>query len=76
MREGGELLDTVDFGRGAFSCTLSRADDPTLYVVGEDFGAPEDAGPTGVVGASRPRTRAPDTRDGTVSTGIELRRTP
>ena len=51
VREGGELLDTVDFGRGAFSCTLSRADDPTLYVVGQDVDAPEDAGPSGIVGA-------------------------
>lgn len=51
VRQGGEVLDTIDFGRGAFSCTLSRAGDPTLYVVGQDFGAPEDAGPSGIVGA-------------------------
>lgn len=51
VREGGEVLDTVDFGRGAFSCTLSRTGDPTLYVVGQDFGAPEHAGPSGIVGA-------------------------
>ncbi|WP_202619315.1 SMP-30/gluconolactonase/LRE family protein [Ornithinimicrobium cavernae] len=49
--EGGAVLDTVAFDRGAFACTLSRSGPPTLYVVGQHFGAPEDAGPTGIVGA-------------------------
>ncbi|WP_067436558.1 SMP-30/gluconolactonase/LRE family protein [Nocardioides jensenii] len=51
VREGGEVLDTVDFARGAFSCTLSRAGGPTLFVVGQDFGGPDDAPPSGVLGA-------------------------
>lgn len=51
IREGGELLDSIPFDRGAFACTLSRTGDPTLYVVGQDFGAAEAAGPTGIVAA-------------------------
>ncbi|WP_157002532.1 SMP-30/gluconolactonase/LRE family protein [Agromyces laixinhei] len=49
VKEGGEVLDTVGFGRGAFSCTLSREGDPTLCVVGQDFNTPEDAPPSGIV---------------------------
>jgi sugar lactone lactonase YvrE len=49
MREGGEILATVDLDRGAFACTLSRDDKPQLYVVGQQFGGPETAEPTGQV---------------------------
>lgn len=51
VREGGEVLETVDFGRGAYACTLSRDATPTLYVVGQDFGGPDDADPSGVLAA-------------------------
>ena len=44
VREGGEVLDTVDFDRGAFACALSRGDDTRLYVVGQDYGGPDDVG--------------------------------
>lgn len=44
VREGGEVLDTVDFDRGAFACALSRGDDARLYVVGQDYGGPDDVG--------------------------------
>jgi sugar lactone lactonase YvrE len=62
MREGGEVLGTVELDRGAFSCTLSRDDQPQLYVVGQEFGGPQTAEPTGQVvvfeapapGAGRP----------------------
>ncbi|MGB9377763.1 MAG: SMP-30/gluconolactonase/LRE family protein, partial [Mycobacteriales bacterium] len=33
VREGGEVLASVDLDRGAFACALSRGDDPVLYVV-------------------------------------------
>ena len=49
VREGGEILATVDLNRGAFACTLSRDDKPQLYVVGQQFGGPETAEPTGQV---------------------------
>ena len=49
VREGGEVLGTVDLDRGAFSCTLSRGGDPKLYVVGQEFGGSEAAEPTGQV---------------------------
>lgn len=49
IREGGEVLATVDFDRGAFSCVLDPSPEPRLYVVGQDFGATESDGPTGIV---------------------------
>ena len=49
VREGGEVLDTVDSDRGAFACILSRGDDPRLFVVGQEWGGPDALGgdPTG-----------------------------
>lgn len=41
VREGGEVLATVDLDRGAFACALSRGADPTLFVVGQDWGGPD-----------------------------------
>jgi hypothetical protein len=49
VREGGEVLATVELDRGAFACTLSRGDDPKLYVVGQQYGGPETTEPTGQV---------------------------
>lgn len=49
MREGGEVVATVELDRGAFACTLSRDDNPRLYVGGQDYGGPENAEPTGQV---------------------------
>lgn len=62
VREGGEVLATVDLDRGAFSCTVSRDDRPVLYVVGQEWGGPPQDGATGQVfafpapapGAGRP----------------------
>jgi sugar lactone lactonase YvrE len=41
VREGGEVMATVELDRGAFACALSRGDDPHLYVVGQKWGGPE-----------------------------------
>lgn len=62
VREGGEVLATVGFDRGAFACVLSRGDDPRLFVVGQEWGGPEGSPPSGRVwvfpapapGAGRP----------------------
>jgi sugar lactone lactonase YvrE len=62
VREGGEVLRTVELDRGAFACTLSRDDDPRLYVVAQEYGDVKTAGPTGRIvvfpapaaGAGRP----------------------
>jgi len=62
VREGGEVLATVDLDRGAFACALSRGDQPQLFVVGQQWGGPEAKDPTGQVvvfpapapGAGRP----------------------
>jgi sugar lactone lactonase YvrE len=44
VREGGEVLATVESDRGAFACALSRDGDPKLYVVGQDWGGPGAVG--------------------------------
>jgi sugar lactone lactonase YvrE len=49
VREGGEVLATVELDRGAFACTLSRGDRPQLYVVGQEWGGPEPTDPTGQI---------------------------
>ena len=62
VREGGEVLATVDLDRGAFACALSRGEDPRLFVVGQTWGGPEPSPPSGQVvafpapapGAGRP----------------------
>src|SRR6516165_8549127 len=41
VREGGEVLATVELDRGAFACALSRGEDPRLFVVGQTWGDPE-----------------------------------
>ena len=62
VREGGGVLATVNLDRGAFACALSRGQDPRLFVVGQNFGGPEPAQPSGrvvtfpapVAGAGKP----------------------
>jgi sugar lactone lactonase YvrE len=49
VREGGEVLGTVRLDRGAFACVLSRGQDPRLFVVGQHYGGPEPAQPSGQV---------------------------
>ncbi len=49
VREGGEVLATVDMDRGAFACVLSRGEDPSLFVVGQTYGGPQSPEPTGRV---------------------------
>jgi sugar lactone lactonase YvrE len=62
VREAGQVLATVGLDRGAFACALSRGPDPRLFVVGQTWGGPAPAEPTGQVvvfpapaaGAGRP----------------------
>ena len=49
VREGGEVLQTVDLDRGCFACALGGADRRTLFLI-----AIEWSGPAGMF--SRPRT--------------------
>jgi hypothetical protein len=49
VREGGEVLATVEWDRGAFACALSRDQSPRLFVVGQNYGGPEAAQPSGRV---------------------------
>ncbi|MGO9748723.1 MAG: SMP-30/gluconolactonase/LRE family protein [Mycobacterium sp.] len=57
VRDGGEVLGTVELDRGAFACTLSRGDQPPqLYVVCQEWGDPQPPPePTGqIVGFPAP----------------------
>ncbi len=38
VREGGDVLQTVDLDRGCFACALSDADPPTLFMVAAAWG--------------------------------------
>jgi sugar lactone lactonase YvrE len=38
VREGGEILDTVDIDRGAFACTLGGPERGTLFIVAAEWG--------------------------------------
>ena len=49
VREGGQVLATVELDRGAFSCALSRGRDPRLFVVGQQYGSPGTGEPSGQV---------------------------
>jgi sugar lactone lactonase YvrE len=49
VREGGEILNTVELDRGAFDCTLGRGENPRLYVVGQEYGGPLSTEPTGII---------------------------
>jgi sugar lactone lactonase YvrE len=52
VREGGEVLEVVEVGRGCFSCALGGADGRTLFLVTAEWDGPEAVGvgsPTGGV---------------------------
>ena len=52
VREGGEILDTVDVDRGCFACMLGGEDGRTLYIVAAAWGGTAAIGqgePTGQV---------------------------
>ncbi|MBA2489244.1 MAG: SMP-30/gluconolactonase/LRE family protein [Chloroflexi bacterium] len=52
VREGGEVLQTIDLDRGGFACMLGGADGRTLFVVANEWGGAEemaDAARTGQV---------------------------
>jgi hypothetical protein len=42
VREGGDVLDTVDFDRGGFACALGGPDRQTLYIVATEWNGPEN----------------------------------
>jgi sugar lactone lactonase YvrE len=44
VREGGEVLDTVQLDRGAFSCALGGEDGTTLFVAAAEWWGPARAG--------------------------------
>jgi len=52
VREGGEVLETVELDRGAFSCVLDDAGE-WLHVVGQEWGGDPAAGASGIVARFR-----------------------
>ena len=62
VREGGEVLDTVECDRGCFACMLGGADGGTLFIIAQEWGGPErmqEGGRTGqVLAAAAPARRA------------------
>ncbi len=40
VREGGEVLETIELDRGCFACALGGADRRTLFIVAADFSDP------------------------------------
>ncbi len=41
VREGGEVLETLDLDRGGFSCALGGPNGRTLFIVGQEWGGME-----------------------------------
>jgi len=61
VREGGEVVATIDLDRGAFACMLGGADGSTLFIVAAEwhgFDRMADAGKTGVVLAAPAPSRS------------------
>ena len=42
VREGGEVLQTIDLDRGCFACTLGGADGRTLFLLANEWNGPAD----------------------------------
>ena len=75
VREGGEVLQTVDLDRGCFACMLGGPDGRTLFMLAAEWHGPAgmfDGPPTGVVVTARRRRRTPDVR----SAGQPAKRSP
>ncbi len=52
VREGGEILQTIELDRGCFACVLGGPDSQTLFMVTKEWNGPErmfDGPPTGQV---------------------------
>ena len=62
VREGGEVLQTIELDRGCFACMLGCADGTTLFMVAAEWGGPQaaaDAARTGrVLTVDAPAPRA------------------
>ena len=42
VREGGEVLETVDLDRGCFSCALGGTDGTTLFMLAQQWSGPQN----------------------------------
>jgi sugar lactone lactonase YvrE len=50
VREGGEVLETIELDRGGFACMLGGEDGRTLFIVAAEWRGIDGVGdPTGVV---------------------------
>jgi sugar lactone lactonase YvrE len=58
VREGGELLQTIELDRGCFACALGGADGETLFLIANEWGGPEGMAAGAAIGQVL-TTRAP-----------------
>jgi sugar lactone lactonase YvrE len=58
VREGGEVLQTIELDRGCFACMLGGEDEQTLFLVANEWGGPEGMANGGTMGQVL-TTRAP-----------------
>jgi len=42
VREGGEVLDTIELDRGCFACALGGTNGTTLFMLAQEWGGPEN----------------------------------
>ena len=42
VREGGEVLQTIELDRGCFACMLGGADRRTLFIIANEWSGPEN----------------------------------
>ena len=50
VREGGEVLQTIELDRGCFACMLGGADRKTLFIVAREWAGPASMGDQGRTG--------------------------
>jgi sugar lactone lactonase YvrE len=50
VREGGEVLQTIELDRGCFACMLGGEDEQTLFLIANEWGGPEGMADSGAMG--------------------------
>jgi sugar lactone lactonase YvrE len=63
VREGGEVLETIELDRGCFACMLGGEDGTTLFMMAADWGGPASMGEGALTGQVL-ITQAPAARAG------------
>ncbi len=59
VREGGEVLQTIEIDRGCFACALGGEDGRTLFIMAAGYGGARDSGSAGTGQVVAVQTAAP-----------------